>query len=49
LRRACLKALEIDPALCRDHALTFSWQACARQFLANLRPFTPEGLADQAA
>ena len=49
LRTACLKAVGISPVICRDHALTFSWQACARQFLANLRPFTPEGLADQAA
>ncbi|OYQ33369.1 alpha-mannosyltransferase [Niveispirillum lacus] len=49
LRAACLKAVGIDPALCRDHALRFSWSACAQQFLANLRPFTPEGLADQAA
>lgn len=49
LRAACLKAVGIAPQVCRDHALTFSWQSCAQQFLANLRPFTPEGLADQAA
>lgn len=49
LRAACLKAVGIDPTICRDHALGFSWQSCAQQFLANLRPFTPEGLADQAA
>ncbi len=49
LRAACLKAVGIDPMICRDHALGFSWQSCAQQFLANLRPFTPEGLADQAA
>lgn len=49
LRRACLAAATIDPAICVAHAHRFSWQACARQFLANLQPFTPEGLADQAA
>ncbi|WP_041042259.1 glycosyltransferase family 4 protein [Paramagnetospirillum magnetotacticum] len=32
-------ALRIDPALCRAHALTFSWEACTLQFLDNLRPF----------
>jgi glycosyltransferase involved in cell wall biosynthesis len=49
LRGACLQAVGIDPTVCRDHALGFSWQSCAQQFLANLRPFTAEGLADQAA
>lgn len=45
LRRACLAALEIDPAVCRAHALTFSWRAAAEQFLANLRPVHEKGLA----
>lgn len=49
LRGACLKAVGIAPQVCRDHALGFSWKSCAQQFLANLRPFTAEGLADQAA
>lgn len=39
LAAAARAALEIDPALCRAHALTFSWEACTRQFLDNLRPF----------
>lgn len=42
LGHAALEAARIDPALCRGHALTFSWAACTRQFLDNLRPF--EGL-----
>ncbi|WP_114394782.1 glycosyltransferase family 4 protein [Oleisolibacter albus] len=42
LRSASLKALELDPARCRNHALTFSWRASAEQFLANLRPLDPE-------
>jgi glycosyltransferase involved in cell wall biosynthesis len=39
LRAAALAALAVDPALCRAHALDFSWEACTRQFLDNLRPF----------
>jgi len=38
LGAAARRALEIDPAACRAHALTFSWEACARQFLDNLQP-----------
>ncbi|QJE73760.1 glycosyltransferase family 1 protein [Aerophototrophica crusticola] len=44
LRNACLAALDIDPAACRAHALTFSWRAAAEQFLANLRPVHEKGL-----
>ncbi len=37
LKKACLTALETrDPEACRRHALTFSWDAAARQFIANL-------------
>ena len=36
LRRAALGALEVSRERCRAHALGFSWQACARQFLENL-------------
>ncbi len=39
LEKAAIAALSIDPALCRAHALDFSWEACTRQFLDNLRPF----------
>jgi len=36
LREACLRAAALDPVSCRNHALGFSWDACARQFLSNL-------------
>jgi hypothetical protein len=39
LGKAARAAASIDPALCRAHALDFSWEACTRQFLDNLRPF----------
>ena len=38
LRKACLKALEIDRANCRPYAERFSWRACAERFLDNLVP-----------
>ncbi len=37
LRTAALSALAIPRDLCRAHALTFNWQASARQFLDNIR------------
>ena len=37
LRTACLKALEISRQACRDFALQYSWENCARQFIAHLR------------
>ncbi len=37
LRRAALGALEIPRERCRAHALSFSWEASARQFFANVR------------
>ena len=37
LRTACLTALEKgDREACRVHALSYSWEACTRQFLSNL-------------
>ncbi|HAJ20931.1 MAG TPA: alpha-mannosyltransferase, partial [Rhodospirillaceae bacterium] len=36
LQRAAMRALDIDPALCRRHAEKFSWEACSLQFLQNL-------------
>lgn len=38
LGRAVRDALAIDPLACRAYAETFSWRACAEQFLGNLRP-----------
>ena len=35
LRSACLGALRLSREACRAHALKFSWQASAEQFLAN--------------
>jgi glycosyltransferase involved in cell wall biosynthesis len=40
LGRAVSRALEIDPARCRDFALAHSWQAAAHQFLSNVHPCT---------
>lgn len=36
LRRAALGALAVPRERCRAYALTFTWQACARQFVDNL-------------
>jgi len=41
LRAACLKALEIPRQACRDFALQYSWENCARQFIAHLRDVSP--------
>lgn len=38
LRRAALSALDIPRERCRAHALAFTWQRCARQFLDSLSP-----------
>jgi glycosyltransferase involved in cell wall biosynthesis len=36
LGKAAMRALTIDRRACRDYALTFSWERCARQFLDNI-------------
>jgi len=36
LRQAALAALTMDRAACRDYALGFSWETCARQFIDNV-------------
>ncbi|HUJ74658.1 MAG TPA: glycosyltransferase family 1 protein [bacterium] len=38
LATAISGALRIDRARCRAYALDFSWERCAEQFVANLRP-----------
>ncbi len=38
LGTACLRALEIDRSTARAHAERYSWEACTRQFLAQLHP-----------
>lgn len=37
LRKAALAALDIPREKARAHALTFSWEACARQFIDNVQ------------
>ncbi|HTR83508.1 MAG TPA: glycosyltransferase family 1 protein [Reyranella sp.] len=37
LRSACLAAIGCEPADCRAHAETFTWEQCARQFRDTLR------------
>jgi glycosyltransferase involved in cell wall biosynthesis len=39
LAAAIRGALTSEPAACRAHAEQYSWAACARQFLENVRPF----------
>jgi glycosyltransferase involved in cell wall biosynthesis len=36
LREAALAALTMDRTACRDYALGFSWETCARQFIDNI-------------
>lgn len=43
LRAACLKALDLDPAAARAHALRYTWAAAAKQFLGNLSPLRSGG------
>jgi glycosyltransferase involved in cell wall biosynthesis len=38
LARAALRALDVDPRKCREHALQSGWDACAREFEGNLVP-----------
>ena len=38
LAKAVKQALTADPQAARDHALKFSWEACAKIFLSNLTP-----------
>jgi glycosyltransferase involved in cell wall biosynthesis len=35
---ACRRALELDPEVCRAHAMTLSWARCAEMLLDNLAP-----------
>jgi glycosyltransferase involved in cell wall biosynthesis len=36
LQKAALAALALKPGACREAALKYTWEACTRQFLANL-------------
>ncbi|MCF4165501.1 glycosyltransferase family 1 protein [Zavarzinia compransoris] len=46
LAAACRRALTLDPAACRDHALGFTWAATASLFLRNLVFFEQEWPAE---
>jgi glycosyltransferase involved in cell wall biosynthesis len=39
LREACLQCLELDRGKVRAFAETFSWRACAEDFVRNLQPY----------
>jgi len=39
---AVQRALGTSPQACRTHAELYSWEACTRQFMDNIRPFPPE-------
>jgi len=43
LRAACVAAIGRDPADCRRHAESFTWERCAAQFVAALQPI-PHGV-----
>jgi len=43
LREACLRALGISRQACRAFALTRSWDASAKQFIAHLRGIAADG------
>ena len=38
VREAITWEVAFAPEACRAHALSFSWQACTRQFIDNLSP-----------
>jgi len=48
LAAAAKAALTIPAETCRTHALSFSWEACTRQFLSNLSPFDMQVWGDVA-
>ena len=48
LAAAARSAVGIPAERCRAHALSFSWEACTRQFLDNLSPFDPHAWDDAA-
>lgn len=40
LQRAALAALRLDTDACRQYALGYTWERCARQFLSHLAPIS---------
>ncbi len=49
LGRAALGALALSRQACREHALTFSWAASARQFMTNIRLANGEAIGQPLA
>jgi len=45
LRSACLRALTMSRAACREFALQYSWENSARQFIGHLRDVHTGSLA----
>ena len=39
LREACIQAMDLDRTRVRAFAETFSWRACAEDFVKNLQPY----------
>jgi len=44
LATAVRKAISASPEACRAHAELYSWDACVRQFLTNVRPFNADDI-----
>ena len=49
LKEAALAALDLDPGAARAHALRYSWENSARQFIENMLAAHNLGLPSQAA
>lgn len=49
LQAACLKALTLSRADCREYAEGFSWENSARQFISHLQPLDGDRFRKQAA
>jgi glycosyltransferase involved in cell wall biosynthesis len=49
LRVACLEALNVSRAACREYALTRSWETSAKQFMTHLRRISKRTREVQAA
>lgn len=49
LRAACLRALTLSRAACRDYALTMTWEKCARRFFETIETNNPEARGPAAA
>ena len=48
LAKAAMAALALKPEACRAAALKYTWEACTRQFLANLNPLRSQAAQEAA-